>query len=293
MTKTHHPAAVIYVRGTAPEDVNEQLRDCIRYCETELDHTWIDERHARRAYTDTIKPGRGTVLVNRRRSDSTGIRIERDWSRQQQQAGRRRALETVEAFAGNNIDVVIPTVDTIARNHKHIDELLSLLEAGCAIHVVTDGITLRTATDATTDILELRTGLYTERERPDPVETTRSPGTPAEDVELEFADPAADADGALEATTRADSKDETEGEVNDAVEITLPVRREYEGGRPPKGFDISGDELVSNDHYLTIHDVVQAFRDGEISKRKAAEKLDVSRATITNLADRTELYQLA
>ena len=290
VTRPTTTEAIIYVRGTDSDDINERVRDCLQYCQQELDHRWFDERHVKRAHTDTWRVGtgadRGSVLTARARSENSRIRIERDWSRQSQQTGRRRTLDEIDRLTNDlnrMVDLVIPSVNTAARTHKHIDELIELLEAECKIHVVRNGFSLHRANQPTREILELGAGLYTRTERPDPV----APPRPDEDVELEFVDPTAPApdDVVTLSTGSADQDTLLSG-------IKVPVRVPYSGGRPPLGFDVEGDDLVSNARYVTINTVVQKYRDGDLSKSEAAEKLDVARSTIENLSSRAELYQL-
>ena len=293
VTKVHTPKAIIYVRGPAPNDLKSQLDHTINYCEAKLGHSWIDNKHKRRAWVDAHAERRGTVLVNRRLSDDTGIKIEYDWSRQQQQTGRRRVLDHVETYDG--IDVVTTTINAVARNRKHINELLEILKNGSAVHFVEDGVTLNAPTEKAENIIELGAGLYSDLE---PSVDTVAPApvtSPLDaDMELEFAAPDAPAPTATATPAAAPARDEPTGEPTPAAtDIDFPVTREYEGGRPPMGFDVNDGKLVSNDHYLEIHDLIQSFRDGEISKREAAKELDVSRVTVGNLADRVELYQLA
>ncbi|WP_418281902.1 hypothetical protein [Halorubrum sp. DTA98] len=308
--KSHTPEVLIYTRGISSNDVNEHLENCLAFTEKILGYTWIDDRHRRKAVTATHDPGTdSTVLVHRRRSDNTGIRIERDWSRQKQQTGRRRALDLLDEY-GSQLDLVVPTVESIGRNRKHVDELMEILGNGITVHIVRSGVTLHAPTNAARELLEIRTGLYTNHERVEP----SAPDPVNEDVELEFAAPDAPVEADVAAVTAPTS--ESAGSPVDvdtanepAVEITpdtdtcdfgsgkfeFPVRRKYTTGRPPKGFDVvdEGAAIESNDHYRTIHTVVQSYRDGELSQSKAADKLDCSRATIDNLAERTELYQLA
>jgi hypothetical protein len=314
VTKAHFPVALIYVRGVTPNDVNTELENCLTFCEAILGHGWIDDRHRRKAVVETRQTNKspGTVLVNRRRSDDTGIRIERDWARQAQQSGRRRALDDLEEF-GSQLDLIIPTVESIARNRKHVDELMEILGNGITVHIVRSGVTLHAPTNAARELLEIRTGLYTHQERVEPP-APEPAGNTGEDVELEFAAPDApvEADAAAVAAPTSESAgvpvdgdtanepaDETTSDADNGVsapgEFEFPVRREYTTGRPPKGFDVvdDGAAIESNDHYRTIHTVVQSYRDGELSQSKAADKLDCSRATIDNLAERAELYQLA
>lgn len=290
--KPHTTETIIYARAENSENINDQLRECLRFCEERLGYNWIDERHVKRALTDTWRTGtgagRGTVLAARARSSNSAIRIERDWARQQQQHGRRRTLDAINRInteMNRTVNVVAPAVNAIARNRAHINDILELLNAGNVMHVVEGGFTLNAATDRTEDILELAAGLYTTRERPHPGKTSTSSGK----VELEFADPDAPTPDGMQPTGGTNQNNDQATLLSG---IKFPVRIPYSGGRPPLGFDIEGDELVSNDRYVTINTVVQKFRDGDLTKTEAAEKLDCSRATIENLSDRTELYQL-
>ena len=62
-------------------------------------------------------------------------------------------------------------------------------------------------------------------------------------------------------------------------------------GRPPFGFDSDGDgSLVPNEDYETALAVIEEIEDGE-SKRSVARRADITRATVRNIMDRTELYR--
>jgi DNA invertase Pin-like site-specific DNA recombinase len=62
-------------------------------------------------------------------------------------------------------------------------------------------------------------------------------------------------------------------------------------GRPPFGFDSDGDGgLVPNEDYETAVAVIKEIEAGE-SKRSVARRADITRATVRNILDRTELYR--
>lgn len=67
---------------------------------------------------------------------------------------------------------------------------------------------------------------------------------------------------------------------------------DYHHGRPPLGFEKDDGHLLEDEQY---HDVVAALElvaKGELSKRKAAQRLDCARPTITRALDRPDLYGL-
>lgn len=67
---------------------------------------------------------------------------------------------------------------------------------------------------------------------------------------------------------------------------------DYHHGPAPLGFEKDDGHLIEADGY---HDVVAALdmvQKGELSKRKASQRLDCSRSTISRAIDRAELYGL-
>lgn len=67
--------------------------------------------------------------------------------------------------------------------------------------------------------------------------------------------------------------------------------REYNGGRPPLGFEAVDGELVPASDYDEVCVTLEMVREGRMSKRKAASHLRTSARTITRcLEDRPELY---
>lgn len=67
---------------------------------------------------------------------------------------------------------------------------------------------------------------------------------------------------------------------------------EYHHGRAPLGFGKDGGELYEADNYDRVVTVLELVAKDNMSKRKAAKKLDTSRRTINRAMDRLELYDL-
>jgi DNA invertase Pin-like site-specific DNA recombinase len=67
---------------------------------------------------------------------------------------------------------------------------------------------------------------------------------------------------------------------------------EYHHGRPPLGFSKDDGHLIEADDYHDVVAVLDMVQKDELSKRKAAQRLDTSRTTINRALDRTELYGL-
>lgn len=63
-------------------------------------------------------------------------------------------------------------------------------------------------------------------------------------------------------------------------------------GRPPIGFKNENGERVPAENYDEVRAVISMFRHGEISKRKAADRLDTSPRTVGRAADNPERYGL-
>jgi len=75
----------------------------------------------------------------------------------------------------------------------------------------------------------------------------------------------------------------------------LAARMENDGynhGRAPLGFAKDDGRLVKADNYHDVTAVLDMIQKDELSKRKAAERLDTSRPTINRALERTELYGL-
>ncbi|WP_353634591.1 recombinase family protein [Halobacterium sp. NMX12-1] len=67
---------------------------------------------------------------------------------------------------------------------------------------------------------------------------------------------------------------------------------DYHHGRAPLGFEKDDGRLVENEDYHDVVTVLDMVAKDELSKRKAAERLDTSRPTINRALDRAELYGL-
>jgi len=65
---------------------------------------------------------------------------------------------------------------------------------------------------------------------------------------------------------------------------------DYHHGRPPLGFEKDDGRLVEADNYHDVVAVLDMVQKSNLSKRKAAERLDTSRPTITRALERAELY---
>jgi hypothetical protein len=67
---------------------------------------------------------------------------------------------------------------------------------------------------------------------------------------------------------------------------------EWGGGRPPLGCTSSDGRLAPGEDYDRVCRALQRVEDGDMTKSRAADRLDCTRKTITNALDRPELYRL-
>jgi len=67
---------------------------------------------------------------------------------------------------------------------------------------------------------------------------------------------------------------------------------DYHHGRPPLGFEKDDGQLVQGDNYHDVTAVLEMVQKDNISKRKAADRLETSRPTIDRALDRADLYGL-
>jgi hypothetical protein len=67
---------------------------------------------------------------------------------------------------------------------------------------------------------------------------------------------------------------------------------DYHHGRAPLGFEKDDGRLVEAENYHDVVAVLDSVVKGDVSKRKAAERLDTSRPTINRAIERDELYGL-
>jgi len=75
----------------------------------------------------------------------------------------------------------------------------------------------------------------------------------------------------------------------------IAARREnddYHHGPAPLGFEKDDGELIEATEYRRVCAVLEMVQADELSKRKAAKRLDTSRPTINRSLDRAELYGL-
>jgi len=67
---------------------------------------------------------------------------------------------------------------------------------------------------------------------------------------------------------------------------------DYHHGRPPLGFEKDDGLLVEGENYHEVVSVLEMVQKNEMSKRKAAQRLDTSRKTIDRALERADLYGL-
>lgn len=67
---------------------------------------------------------------------------------------------------------------------------------------------------------------------------------------------------------------------------------DYHHGPAPLGMAKNGGLLIEGENYHEVVSALEMVRKGELSKRKAAQRLDSSRASINRALERTELYGL-
>lgn len=67
-------------------------------------------------------------------------------------------------------------------------------------------------------------------------------------------------------------------------------REEYHHGPAPLGFKKDDGRLIEAENYHNVVATLEAVQRDELSKRKAARRLDCSRSTISRALERSELY---
>lgn len=70
------------------------------------------------------------------------------------------------------------------------------------------------------------------------------------------------------------------------------VIRKHTGGRAPAGTRVENGFLVKSNDYEEIRETLTQYREGDISKEQAADRINTTKRTIERASDRTELYQL-
>jgi len=67
---------------------------------------------------------------------------------------------------------------------------------------------------------------------------------------------------------------------------------DYHHGPAPVGFEKDDGELVESEDYDDVVATLEMVQKGDLSKRKAASRLDCSRSTVNRALERSELYAL-
>jgi len=67
---------------------------------------------------------------------------------------------------------------------------------------------------------------------------------------------------------------------------------DYHHGPAPLGFEKDDGQLIEAEHYHDVVAVIEMVQKDELSKRKAAERLECARSTINRALERSELYGL-
>mgnify|MGYP000023548216 CR=1 FL=1 len=65
---------------------------------------------------------------------------------------------------------------------------------------------------------------------------------------------------------------------------------DYHHGPAPLGFEKNDGLLIEGDNYHAVVSALEMVEKGDLSKRKAAQRLNTSRATVNRALDRSELY---
>jgi len=66
----------------------------------------------------------------------------------------------------------------------------------------------------------------------------------------------------------------------------------YHHGPAPLGFEKDDGQLIEDENYHDVVAVLDMVQKDELSKRKAADRLDCARSTVSRALDRSELYGL-
>lgn len=159
-----------------------------------------------------------------------------------------------DAEAGEVETVVVNSVSRIARSIRDLDETVDQLQDNdVGLHIISEG-------------LEFEPG---EDEDPYRRAMLQLLGVFAE----------------LEASI-------TRQRVQEGIESRMNADEEYHHGRAPFGFESEDGKLYQTEQYDQIVATLELVRDDRLSKRKAADQLGTSRATIDRALDRPELYGL-
>ena len=149
--------------------------------------------------------------------------------------------------------VIVTDAARIARNIQDLSEIVGrLVEGGVAVHVIDDGLRVGEDDDVT-----------------------------------DSAEP--DDETVLWALAVAADLNESIGTERTKEGIDAAKASGKHVGRPPFGFDSRAGQLVPNDDFETALDVIDRIEAGK-SKRSTARHAGISRATVQNVVDRTDLY---
>ena len=80
--------------------------------------------------------------------------------------------------------------------------------------------------------------------------------------------------------------------VREGIAARMEAEEEYHHGRPPLGFESEDGKLYQTEQFDQIVATLELVQEEQLSKRKAAQQLNTSRATIDRCLDRAELYGL-
>ena len=81
--------------------------------------------------------------------------------------------------------------------------------------------------------------------------------------------------------------------AREGLKARVESSEDYHHGPAPLGFEKDSGVLYEKQSYQTVCEILQLVKNEELSKRKAADKLDSSRATIKRcIEDRPDLYGL-
>ena len=84
----------------------------------------------------------------------------------------------------------------------------------------------------------------------------------------------------------------TRQRVREGIESRMNADEAYHHGRAPFGFESEDGKLYQTEQYDQIVATLELVRDDRLSKRRAAQELGTSRATIDRALERQELYGL-
>ena len=115
----------------------------------------------------------------------------------------------------------------------------------------------------------------------DPVQVDPTDDDPTQDLMLQILGAVAEFEAKI-----------TQQRVRDGI-AARKESEEYHHGPAPLGFEKDDGQLIETSEYDRVCSVLDMVEAGELSQRKAAERLDTSRKTIRrSLDDRPELYGL-